>query len=267
MAGEGLGEPMSWEVEVRDLRQLLEAVGEYLLSLSGTILFALGVFLLSRLVRRRFHRLAERRGMHRSVPALFDNVVQVVVYIIIGFLVLAALGVNTRSLATFAGLVTAALALSVQDVLKNIFSGFYLLAERPFSVGDRIRVGAEEGTIERIDLRVTRIRNDRRELVIVPNSIFFSQISVARSSLRARSLTVQLRGAQDGRADAEARIRETVAGAAAGDGAPAIRLLQVGPGGWDFEVTVGETEPDAQGRVIAALNAAFPDATIAIVAA
>jgi len=263
---QGNGKPMTWNAEVDDFGQLLSGIADFLLSISSTILLIAGSLFLSRVIRHRIHLFAERRGMHRSVPALADNVVRVVVYIVIGFLVLAALGVNTRSLATFAGLVTAALTLSLQDVLKNIFCGFYLLAERPFTAGDRIRIGAEEGTIERIDLRVTRVRNDRQELVLVPNSVFFSQVTTARSTRRAPSLTMQLAGVQQARESAEAHIRASFGEALSGGTGPSVRLLRIGPAGCDFEITATRVACEDESHVIAALNEAFPDATISIVA-
>jgi small-conductance mechanosensitive channel len=256
---------MTWTVEVDDFRQLVSAVGDYLLSLSGYIVLVVLLVLFSGLIRRRFRLLAERRRMHRSIPALFDNAVQALVYVIIGFIVLAALGVNTRSLATFAGLVTAALTLSVQDVLKNIFCGFYLLGERPFAAGDRIRIGAEDGYVERIDLRVTRVRNDRQELVLVPNSVFFSQITVARSTMQRRSLTIQLAGIEETRELAGDQVRAAIADVASADSQPTLRLLQIGPAGCDFEVTVSRVETQDQQRIIAALNDTFPAATLTVV--
>ncbi len=258
---------MTWYFEVDSFRQLLLIVADFLLSLSGSILVVVTVILLSRLIRRRFQRFAVRRGMHRSMPALFDNIVQAVMYVIIAFLIMSALGVNSRSLATFAGLVTAALTFSVQDVLKNIFCGFYLLAERPFAAGDRIRVGAEDGYIERIDLRVTRIRNDRQELVLVPNSVFFSQISITRSTLLFRALTVQLKGVEQTRESAEDHIRATIAEGAPAGSVPAFRLLQIGPAGCDFEITVSRLETEVQEQaIIACLHQTFSDATISVIA-
>ncbi len=257
---------MSWTIEIDSFRQVLTWIAELLLSLSGSILGILLLLLLSRVVRNRVRAVAERRRMHRSVPALVDNAVNAVVYVVIGFIVLAMLGVNTRSLATFAGLVTAALALSLQDVFKNIFCGFYLLGERPFSTGDRIRIGSEEGVIERIDLRVTRVRNERQEMALVPNSLFFSQMSVARSTLHLRSLTVEIEGVQGQMEDAECQIRSTIADVASDSSASTLRLLKIGPEGSDIEVTVSRMEAEDQERVIGALNSGFPEATITVVA-
>jgi small-conductance mechanosensitive channel len=257
---------MSWTMEIDSFRQVLAWIGELLLSLSGNLLVIALLLVLSRVVRTRVRALAARRRLHRSVPALVDNVVNAVVYVIIGFIVLAMVGVNTRSLATFAGLVTAALTLSLQDVFKNIFCGFYLLAERPFASGDRIRIGSEEGVIERIDLRVTRVRNERQELVLVPNALFFSQMSVARSTLQRRSLTVQVAGVEGPRAEAEGNLRAAIGDTGADERASVLRLLKIAPDGCDFEVTVSQIEAEDQERVITALGSAAPDATITVIA-
>ena len=175
-------------------RDFAAAVGSFLISIVGSIIFALVLILLSRFIRSRFRAFAERRGVRNNLPSLVDNIVQATLVVLIGLIALTTVGVKTSSLVTFFSLSTAALTLSLQDVLKNLFSGLYLLAEQPFSPGDRVRVGSEDGRVEQIDLRITRLRNDRRELVMVPNSTMFTQVVGARSTKSRRPLTVQLTG-------------------------------------------------------------------------
>lgn len=70
------------------------------------------------------------------------------------------------------GIGGAALALASQDIIKNFFGGFVILAEKSFNVGDWVKVDTFEGTVEELGLRSTKIRTIDRELVIVPNSRF-----------------------------------------------------------------------------------------------
>ena len=176
-------------------RDFAAAVGSFLMSIIGSIIFALVLILISRFIRSRFRAFAERRGVRNNLPSLVDNIVQATLVVLIGaHRPRRQSGSKPARLSPFFSLSTAALTLSLQDVLKNLFSGLYLLAEQPFSPGDRVRVGSEDGRVEQIDLRITRLRNDRRELVMVPNSTMFTQVVGARSTKSRRPLTVQLTG-------------------------------------------------------------------------
>jgi small-conductance mechanosensitive channel len=247
-------------------RDLAAAVGGFLISIIGSIIFALVLVLLSRFIRSRFRAFAERRGVRNNLPSLVDNIVQAALVVLIGLIALTTVGVKTSSLVTFFSLSTAALTLSLQDVLKNLFSGLYLLAEQPFSPGDRVRVGAEDGRVEQVDLRITRLRNDRRELVMVPNSTMFTQVVASRSTRTRRPLTVQLTGIPLKLQEAEQEVISALEGIIQEGDAPAIRLLRSDAGGCDLEVTVPHTSNDAQQReIFIALTEQFPESALLVI--
>lgn len=258
---------MSWVSVGDELRDRADQLGRFLVAFGGSIAIAVALILFARVVRGRLRAIADRRGLSNNVPSLIDNLLRVIVYIIVGIIMLSALGIDGGSLVTFFGLATAAITLSLQDVLKNIFSGIYLLAEEPFSPGDRIRVSGEEGRVERVDLRVTRIRNDRQELILVPNTTVFTTVVGVRSTMRFRPYTLQITGIKSGFTAAEDEVKTLVAATFPGGSAPTIRLLKTGPDGSDLEITIRRTETEEQQRAITlALNGAFPDATLTVIA-
>lgn len=65
-----------------------------------------------------------------------------------------------------------AFALAAQDTVKNFFGGIMILVDKPFKVGERIRVGAIDGTVREIGIRSTRVQNQEGRLVTIPNSKF-----------------------------------------------------------------------------------------------
>jgi small-conductance mechanosensitive channel len=65
--------------------------------------------------------------------------------------------------------VAIAVGFATQDLLKNIFGGIMLLFDRPFKVGDKIRVGEDYGEVINIGLRSTRIVTPYDSTVVVPN--------------------------------------------------------------------------------------------------
>ncbi len=90
--------------------------------------------------------------------------------------VLGILGVNPTGLVAIAGAFAVAFSLAIQDILKNFFSGIYLLLERPFRVGDTIRVKDQTGVVENIGVRTTRLRTVDNVQVLVPNATVFSEV-------------------------------------------------------------------------------------------
>jgi small-conductance mechanosensitive channel len=109
----------------------------------------------------------------------------VVVWLILtAVLVLGTLGVNPAGLLAVAGAVGLAFSLAVQDILKNFFSGIYLLLERPFRVGDTIRVKDQEGVVENVGVRTTQLRTDDNVQILVPNATIFAEVVSNRTHAR-----------------------------------------------------------------------------------
>ena len=78
-------------------------------------------------------------------------------------------GVNVGALLGTLGIGGLAFALAAQDTIKNIFGGVTIFTDRPFRIGDRIKVDKFEGTVEDIGIRSTRIRTLEKRLVTIPN--------------------------------------------------------------------------------------------------
>jgi small conductance mechanosensitive channel len=89
---------------------------------------------------------------------------------------------GTPTLVTLVGAVGLAFSLALQDILKNFFSGVYLLIERPFRVGDTIKVKDQQGVVEHIGIRTTALRTAENVQVLVPNAIVFAEV-VSNQSL------------------------------------------------------------------------------------
>ena len=126
------------------------------------------------------------------------------------------------------GLLGLAFGLAFQDVLKSWISGFFLLLERPFRIGDDIRISQWEGSVESVLMRVTVLRSGDGEKIQIPNQQVFTSAIVNRSSYPTRRLVstakiadnVELNGLL-GRGMAEVK---RVRGIAA-DPAPAVALV------------------------------------------
>jgi small conductance mechanosensitive channel len=88
---------------------------------------------------------------------------------------LGRLGVHTASFAALLGAAGLAIALAFQGTLSSFAAGVLLVIFRPFKVGDTIKVGAQQGVVDAIELFTTTIDTSDNRRVILPNNAVFGQ--------------------------------------------------------------------------------------------
>jgi small-conductance mechanosensitive channel len=114
---------------------------------------------------------------------------------------------NVSALVTGLGLTGFALGFALKDVLSNLLSGIMLLLYRPFNIGDQIRMGEYEGTIETIRMRDTLVRARDGRLIVIPNTKLITEVVVNNTYARQQA-------SETGAGDA-ANVRPAVNAAAA----------------------------------------------------
>lgn len=93
------------------------------------------------------------------------------VTLIIGFLMFSkfVLNFNISSVITGISIITAAVALATRESLENLIASFIIFFDKPFTLGDLVKVENITGTVEKIGLRSTRIRTEQKTFMTVPN--------------------------------------------------------------------------------------------------
>jgi small conductance mechanosensitive channel len=136
------------------------------------IVFAIG----SRVVSTTVVAALRRRNVRADAVQVGGRVVAI---FLIGIGIFFAVGFAFQSQnLTLAGILLATIIASfgVQDLLKDYVSGYYVLLERHMRVGDRITLeGVGSGTVTDVRLRVTLLKNDAGDLLVVPNSELFNK--------------------------------------------------------------------------------------------
>ncbi|MBK8088281.1 MAG: mechanosensitive ion channel [Chitinophagaceae bacterium] len=91
--------------------------------------------------------------------------------LIIGILMFTrfVLNFNISNLITGLSIITAAVALATRESLENLIASFIIFFDKPFTMGDLVKVENITGNVERIGLRSTRIRTDQKTFITVPN--------------------------------------------------------------------------------------------------
>ena len=117
------------------------------------------------LVMRRF----ENRQMEQQLLRLGVRMFTIVVAIIVVMEGMQQIGFSLPTLVAGAGVTGLAVALAAQDTLKNVFGGVLLAMDRPFEVGQRVRMKGYEGFIQEVGLRSTKVRTLQGHQIIIPN--------------------------------------------------------------------------------------------------
>lgn len=248
-------------------------IGASLVSIAWIAGIVIAAIWLGRKLRRWITRRATTRWPTKpNRAALLDQVMQVALVVIAVLFSMRIVGISSNSVVTSIGIILGALSIALQDVLKNLVAGMYLLVEEPYQRGDRLVIpgadGGQDGWVERTSMRVTELRNAQRELMLVPNYILFSEIVVNRTAEEPYALSLRLLMIDSPASGVEREIQEAVLGVIGADNTPpVISLIGAGPFGVAADVRIWFS-PDGGLRrdVIVALNERYPEAVIEVVA-
>ncbi len=127
---------------------------------------------------------AVRRRTH-TLSSISRGVVQAVMMFIGALMLLSQIGVSITPILASAGIVGIAVGFGAQSLVKDIFAGFLILLEEQYDVGDAIKIGDTTGTVERLTLRVTRIRGLDGALTTIPNGSITTVSNLSRDWSRA----------------------------------------------------------------------------------
>ena len=110
------------------------------------------------------------------VPAIRKSIRVFIILVAALFIADNILGQDIRTILAAAGIGGLALALAAKDTIANLFGSVTIFADRPFQIGERVRVGKFDGPIESVGFRSTRIRTLDGHQVTVPNSTVVNEM-------------------------------------------------------------------------------------------
>ncbi|HET7489349.1 MAG TPA: mechanosensitive ion channel family protein [Acidimicrobiales bacterium] len=146
-----------------------------LLLIVGTVVSRLSAKSVRRFVRTVNARAPVRRASVRAeqrmttIGDVLSSLVRVAVWIVVVLLILGELGVNLAPLLAGAGIAGIAIGFGAQSLVRDFLTGFFILLEDQYGVGDVINLGDATGTVEDFSLRTTRVRSTDGTVWFVPN--------------------------------------------------------------------------------------------------
>ena len=111
----------------------------------------------------------QSNGQANNMMPIIKRTILVIVWLIGIVMALSNVGVNISALLGTLGIGGIAFALAAQDTVKNVFGTFTILTDKPFSIGDTIRVDSYEGTVVDVGVRSTKIMNYDKRIITFPN--------------------------------------------------------------------------------------------------
>ncbi|MFB0971466.1 MAG: mechanosensitive ion channel [Neofamilia sp.] len=139
------------------------------------IVLALGIIYLSskvlkKLVNQALKRTHGDEKVINTLNKLLISVINVIFLVMVIFTLLEALGVNTASLVATAGIGGVAIGFGAQSLVKDIISGFFILLEGQYYVGEAVVISGISGTVVDFNLRTTKLRDYSTGAIhIIPN--------------------------------------------------------------------------------------------------
>lgn len=133
-----------------------------------------------------------------NIRTFLGRMLYIITLIIVGFWILAVWQVPFGVPVAAISVLTVAIAFSIQDILKDLVAGFYILLERPFYIGDQISVTTAPtvvyvGRVDDVQLRATKLRLTSGEEVSVPNSTIFGGVVVNNTFYGERRATIDIK--------------------------------------------------------------------------
>lgn len=139
------------------------------------LLYLVVRFLLARVGRSVVNRLenveliAAQKARIRTLGNLIHSIVEYTMLIIAVLMALRAVGIDITPLLATAGVAGLAVGFGAQRLVRDMISGFFLLAENQFTVGEVVTIGAVTGVVEQVGMRTTHLRDEQGRMVVIAN--------------------------------------------------------------------------------------------------
>ncbi|MCC7130634.1 MAG: mechanosensitive ion channel family protein [Anaerolineae bacterium] len=127
----------------------------------------------------------DRRARLMTVENVAVTSLRAIVLSVAGFMLLGMLGYNLAPIIASVGIAGLAISLGAQSLIKDFISGFLIVIENQFGLGDSVEIGPVHGTVEAINLRTVTLRSHSGALNIIPNGEVRIVTNFSRDWVRA----------------------------------------------------------------------------------
>lgn len=121
-----------------------------------------------------------------TAKGILKSIVRYTIYFVSFTPIMAEFNIDIKGLIAAAGIGGLAIGFGAQNLVRDIISGFFILFEDQFAVGDYIEIDGKTGVVEEMALRITKIRDFSGDLHIIPNGSIDKVTNRCRGNMRAK---------------------------------------------------------------------------------
>jgi small conductance mechanosensitive channel len=179
-----------WQVFTQLFTRFMAHLPYLIIGLIVFVMFLIG----ARLIKAALTTAGRRTRLDLTLADLLGRLASAFT-IILGLFVAAVIIFPTFSpgdLIAGLGITSVAIGFAFKDVLQNFFAGILILWRRPFIVGDEIKVGVYEGTVEEITTRSTRVKTYEGERAVLPNGNVYTNAVLVRTAYKNRRIRLRV---------------------------------------------------------------------------
>lgn len=104
-----------------------------------------------------------------TLTSILKSFLKFFIYFSAGAIILKEIGFDITPLIAGAGVVGFAIGFGAQTLVRDLISGFFIILENQFAVGDKVSISGITGIVEEVTVRYTKIRGENKELHVIPN--------------------------------------------------------------------------------------------------
>ncbi len=153
----------------------------------AAIVVKLGDSLIHKIFRGtvRFRGTQMQDSRAKTLSGILKSALRYTVAIVSLITVLELVGIDTKALLGGAAIVGLAVGFGAQSLVKDVITGFFIIYERQYDIGDYITAAGLSGVVEEIGLRTTRLRDWSGDVHVIPNGLVDKTTNKSRSDSRA----------------------------------------------------------------------------------
>lgn len=178
------------------LRKAFVDLGKDLISLAPRILLGLAVFILflilAKLVGKTARKIMAKTSTEGHVDVLVARLASIGIIVVGAVVALGVMKINLTALMTGLGLTGFVLGFALKDTISNFLAGIIILLQRPFTLGDQIKIQDVEGTVVDMKVRDTAIKTYDGKLARIPNNMTFSSTIINYTAFPNRRLSIMV---------------------------------------------------------------------------
>lgn len=153
-----------------------ETIVALLVSVSMIIFWIILAYIVTKIIKilvvktSKFNKQSEKETKEQlTIRRLINNIIRSIFVFWIVVMILGELGLDLMPVLAGAGVLAFAIGFGAQELIKDLISGFFLIVEKTFRIGDFVTINGQEGIIADIGLRRTRIDNWRGQVITINN--------------------------------------------------------------------------------------------------